>query len=497
MVVMGARILTVAVLFVALVSLAPSARASTTIDIRGDWAEQSHFGGTSSYVMHWNAENFSSGAVSGTGGQPGADQWSMTGTINGNHVVYTEVYYGLSYTSTEDVTVAADGNSYSGTFHDSNNVTGTITATRTSGPPSSGGPPPSNGGAKRPTGVAVICTYVVATSADTCTATVGDAGAPPAVAPTGSVTFSSNKGVFAAGSTCMLVASASAPAAPSCSVEYIPPTGGGFPNVLAAYPGDAVHAGSTGSTQFIVPTALSGLDAKGNGPGGYPNEISFTAHVPVDGTKVEACVLGSAGASIKNASAADVTDDLQRDIQDLMKAVRATVAATNNQQKLVRSAQQQAMLNQALSEASTDYEEAFHRLNVFRGSSEPSDQQMLQDLQDDMSKLLDQVKAANKAMHSSCVKALKSDVSVVAEASAAKRKKAKRPTRVGYIRARRAKAGPLKLKLRLKPRLLKRLAGKRKKVVYLRVNMTQPSGRLKTGWPVGLVKKVVLKRKRG
>src|SRR3954471_19788274 len=156
MVVMGARILTVAVLFVALAAFAPSARASTTIDIRGDWAEQSHFGGTSSYVMHWNAENFSSGAVSGTGGQPGADQWSMTGTINGNHVVYTEVYYGLSYTSTEDVTVAADGNSYSGTFHGSNNVTGTITATRTSGPPSSGGPPPSTGGAKRPTGVAVI-----------------------------------------------------------------------------------------------------------------------------------------------------------------------------------------------------------------------------------------------------------------------------------------------------------------------------------------------------
>ena len=496
MVVMGARILTVAVLLAALASLASSASASTTIDIRGDWAEQSHYGGTSSYVEHWKTEVFSSGAVSGTGGQPVADQWSMSGTISGNHLVFTQTYYGGGYTSTEDVTVAADGNSYSGTFHDSNNVMGTITAIRTSGPPSTGGPPPSTGGAKRATGTSVLCTYVVATSADTCTATVGDAGAPPAVAPTGSVTLSSNKGVFAAGSTCTLVASPSAPAAPSCSVQYIPPTGGGFPNVLAAYPGDAAHAGSMGSTQFIVPTALSGLKPMGNGPGGYPNEITFTANVPVDGTKVEACALGSASASATKASAADVTGDLQRDIQDLTNAVRATVAATNNQQKLIRSAQQQAMLNEALSEASSDYTEAFYRLNVFRGSSEPSDQQMVQELQDDMSKLLDQVRAANKAMHSSCVHALKSDVSVVAAASAAKRKKAKRPTRVGYIRARHAKAGPLKLKLRLKPKLLKRLTGKRKKVVYLRVNMTQPSGRLKTGWPVGLVKKVVLKRKR-
>lgn len=50
--------------------------------------------------------------------------------------------------------------------------------------------------------------------------------------------------------------------------------------------------------------------------------------------------------------------------------------------------------------------------------------------------------------------------------------------------------------MRLKPRLLRRLAGKRKKVVYLLVNMTQPSGRLKTSWPVGLVKRIVLKRKR-
>lgn len=222
-----------------------SAAAATNVDVRGDWAEQSHYGGTSSYVMHWTTEDFSSGAVSGTGGQPGNDQWSMTGTITGNHLVYTLTYYGGGYHSTEDVTVAADGNSYSGTFSDSNGTTGTITASRTSGPPG-----------LHPTSTAVQCHYSLATGDDTCTSTVGDGSttATPTT-PTGSVHYTSAYGgVFSAGDTCSLVASASSPSVATCSVVYIPPTNDTrAPLITASYGGDASHAASSGQTQFQLP----------------------------------------------------------------------------------------------------------------------------------------------------------------------------------------------------------------------------------------------------
>lgn len=95
----------------------------------------------------------------------------------------------------------------------------------------------------------------VAVSATTvCTATVADTGGGPALAPTGSVTFSSPTPAasFPGGSGCMLGPSPT-PGTSSCQVRFSP---GSLPpgqaRLTAAYEGDRAHAGS-------VATAIVGV----------------------------------------------------------------------------------------------------------------------------------------------------------------------------------------------------------------------------------------------
>ncbi len=116
---------------------AAAARASTTVDVRGDWDVVSHYGGSqSNYTETFTNEDFSTGAMSGHG-SGGSYTWPVSGTLNGSALTMAEGPYDQlpSYTSTVTATVAPDGNTIDGTFSDSNGTTGTITFTRTSGPP--------------------------------------------------------------------------------------------------------------------------------------------------------------------------------------------------------------------------------------------------------------------------------------------------------------------------------------------------------------------------
>ena len=120
---------------------------------------------------------------------------------------------------------------FQGTFSDSNGHSGTVDATRVSGPPADGG---CSASTVRPTGTSVSCNFIVATGSDTCTATVGDGAASPRLTPTGSVTFRTvNGGVFSVGRTCGLSATPLSPGVASCSVELIPPANGAFPQIGA------------------------------------------------------------------------------------------------------------------------------------------------------------------------------------------------------------------------------------------------------------------------
>ena len=219
----------------------------------------------------------------------------VEGTLNGHTLTLAKT--SGSYRFSETVTVSADGNSWSGPLSDSNGTSGTDTATRVSGgspgevpttePPKKAEPPTPQGA--HGTGMTVLCNYDELTSQDTCTAAVADTYVSP-TGPTGSVTFTSPQGgLFAFGRTCSLTSSASAPGTASCSVQYLPPTGGGFPNISASYPGDATHAPSSGATQFILPGGSpTSYDTSSPGRDGYPNEILVEVKTPVPGTEVRA-----------------------------------------------------------------------------------------------------------------------------------------------------------------------------------------------------------------
>ncbi len=222
----------------------------------------------------------------------------VEGTLNGHTLTLAKTTGG--YRFSETLTISADGNSWSGPLSDSNGTSGTDTATRVSGG-SVGEPTKKEEPAKKEepttpkgthtTGTAVSCNYDVLTSQDTCTATVADTSAAP-TGPSGSVTFSSPQGgLFAFGAKCSLTSSASAPSTGFCSVEYLPPTGGGFPSISASYAGDATHAPSGAGTRFILPggTPVS-YDTSSPDSGGYPNEVVVEVKTPVPGTEVKATV---------------------------------------------------------------------------------------------------------------------------------------------------------------------------------------------------------------
>jgi hypothetical protein len=103
-----------------------------------------------------------------------------------------------------------------------------------------------------PTTTQVVCSLVVATASDTCTATVADTDPTGSTVPTGAVGFASaSGGSFPSGNSCTLVATPASPNTSSCSVEYLPPTKpSSAPAITATYAGDAGHTSSQGKTTY-------------------------------------------------------------------------------------------------------------------------------------------------------------------------------------------------------------------------------------------------------
>jgi hypothetical protein len=153
---------------------------------------------------------------------------------------------------------------------------------------------------KRLTATRVSCTYSFATFRNTCTATVGDADAPPRSTPTGQVKFThtgppATRGIFIAGDTCQLNPTPLSPGVASCSVQQLPPNSGN-PKVGATYLGSSVHNPSSGETTFLIAGSINGLlpgspslgsstfPAAPNGPSfskrKYGTKVTFTLKAP-------------------------------------------------------------------------------------------------------------------------------------------------------------------------------------------------------------------------
>ena len=121
---------------------------------------------------------------------------------------------------------------------------------------------------QRASSTAVSCspsTVQIGTST-TCAATVSDASGSGAITPQGTVTFTTNGAGTFSSTTCTLDMTG------TCSVTYTPSAvGTGTHTITAAYGGDAVHTGSSGSTNVTVTSAAAG-EVEGGGkitvPGG-------------------------------------------------------------------------------------------------------------------------------------------------------------------------------------------------------------------------------------
>ena len=391
---------------------------------------------------------------------------------------------------------------------------------------SSSSPPPPPGD-KRATATAVSCTYSVATSADTCTALVGDASTNAMhIAPTGSVAFASPRGLFTLGSSCNLTSSPTTPSISSCSVNYLPPDMY-LPTITATYGGDAQHAASSGHTQYRGTNGASTYESVFSpDPGAFSNKVTVTVPVPADDSTAIACALSALSGASGSVSAVGLGGVLTTpELQALAAKLDAVVAETNF--ALSAGLQQKAdgFVGQILHGLTTDAGQraGIIRLPFFKDVGDDLGKIMgdgLAKLQPDMSVLtnlfvedvVDSIptdpQARAQDLSSSSVAKLLDDIAGIEKAEDARcsttghralgAAAARRPARrVSLARLTRThvKAGTLKLPLRLSKRRLAKLAGHRKSVrLAIVVNLTMPSALLPHGYPRSVVELVTLHR---
>jgi len=404
--------------------------------------------------------------------------------------------------------------------------------------------------AKRPTGTSVVCNYELATSQNTCVASVGDGGPSPTVVPTGTVTFTTTSGGFSSGATCTVVPTPSSPSVASCSLVYFTASSG-LPSITATYGGDSQHAGSSGKTQFLGIGIEGTLEAPTGSPGQYPNEVAAETEVPISGTTVEATVQGEEAnalplpitlpgvqASLDATSAADLrivealttevdVEGLQNSatLAELNKSVEkldARVVELTKSQSATEQAEAQKLLKDATetTEAITKLEQnrSERGIDAISGSSRtiaadqrierldaraikllestsPSDQLKGQALLDEATQQLEALLKAAKQKGETVKKVVGNASPAAATRPRLAHLKALRIRPLGHLRRRNVAAGKLKLRIKLNRAALNKLAGRRRSVtVYVRVDMVLPSKLYAGGVPRAFVERFMLKR---
>ncbi len=464
-----------------------------------------------------------------------------SGTLNGNVLTLEGNSGGYSYK--ESVTISADGKSWSGPLSDSNGTSGTDTAIRISGGSEEGtkkeevakkeeqakkeeAAKKEQAKGAHSTGMTVFCNYDELTSQDTCTAVVADTSASP-TAPSGSVTFASAAGgLFAFGNTCSLASSSSAPSTASCSVQYLPPTGGGFPSISAAYAGDATHAAAGGKTQLILPGGTLTTYDTSNPAGGYPNEVSVEVQTPVRGTEVRASVTkgqtGSAQPAGKPLRASedptivpsmrteveerdreqrypDIVPSMRKEVEEREIEYEQDVARIHKEVNEAKrhpgglSTSSQAEENALVTGDITVLEQIKQQENSPALKGDPASQATLTKMTkqaEELDKSIGEIMKLQREQTGRILGALGSSVGSTFAAVFAKARP--KLVTVGYAR-RVATSGTTKLKIPIKRSTLVRLLnGKRSITLNLRVSMVIPSSLVKTGIPLSSIRTVKL-----
>jgi hypothetical protein len=509
-----------------------SAQSGGQIDLRGTWNAGACVGGTLAqceanpqYPQKFaiETENLSTGAIAGTG--PG---YTLTGTVSGSTLTMHTTQPG--YTSDWTATINAAATKLQGTFNDSyGRMAQPAFANRASGPPTetttTTTTSTSSSAGLRPTATSVICNYEVASSTDTCGATVGDAGPAPSVAPTGTVKFTgSAPGSFASGATCALSASPFAPSAPSCTIQFYTSDGTVLPSITATYSGDSQHASSSGATHYFGgdPSGETTTEAPTPPPGEYGDEVEVSTNVPVADSTVQACaapgsasgsaaglfdslgsMLGGLGPKIGKIADPTVAAQLKAGLGDLNKldGVEGMLQGLNASQLNTKltgpfSVEANNAVGQVLSALHLAEGDAQH------DSAGAADQQKAQQALQQMQQITEKLSELLRLQEAATCGAINNIRSVVPRAAiAARHKTAARGKRGGkllhlaYSLQRHVHAGPLTIKLHLNRAQLKRLAGKRHSLTLIvRVNMLLPSKAPHGGVPMSVVKTITLKQ---
>lgn len=510
-------------------ALASAAFAAPSSDVSGTWEV---FSGGCGCNFDETYKMDSSGNVTGTGPEPG---WTVTGNVSGATFTYTDHYAG-TYESHVTVTLSGDGNAYEGSFKDINNATGEIKGKRLSG-----------GGTKEPekekpagahaTGMTVSCDLDELTLQDTCTAVLADTAGQNPTGPIGTVTFAAASGFFPFGKACALHSSPSAPSTSSCSVEYAPGSGAGFPNVSASYAGDSTHGAASGSTQFIVP----GGEAAGyeeSGPGtGYPNELTVEVQTPAPKTEVQAGVdqgetksPAPPGKHLRAIEDPDIIPEMREEAAerereqrypDVIPEMRKEVEQREIQYEkdihelrteINEMERKRAGLN---AEATEELTRVLQDDNVLAkqmaeqiaspglkkdAASQPALEKLTKqstELQKEIGEVLkiqhQQVEGVIRATSSASSLSVASLARTGKKRHGAKIKPAGRLVAVGHARLVASATGKVKLRLHVNRALVKRLAHGHKSVkLNLRILMVVPSHYLKTGLPLGTLRTITL-----
>jgi hypothetical protein len=272
-------------LLLALIALLPAGAAAAELNVSGTWQAVYHCSVGSCSGQNISATvtlNQAAGSTAVTGQLTGTSQngEELNGAITGSLVGHTLTLEGKGtkkvYTAKGTETISEDGLSWTGTYEDSANTSGTFTAVREA--------PPAETAGARPSAIEVLCTLEVASGDFTCTAQVGDAGTTgTSTVPTGPVKFLAigNRGTFTPTETCTLAQTTGSADVASCSVTYVPPSGG-IP-VNTAVPVSATYAGNS---TFASSTAQAGA-----GPNISPS-VSVAASATESATTTVGCPAG-------------------------------------------------------------------------------------------------------------------------------------------------------------------------------------------------------------
>jgi hypothetical protein len=358
--------------------------------------------------------------------------------------------------------------------------------------------------AKRPTATAVTCNYEFATSTDTCTAQVADAGAAPEVVPTGTVTFTNTgAGGFPYGTTCTITASASAPGVPFCSVIFLG-GGSGLPMITASYGGDSHHSPSTGSTSFAQfgPPEETGEEFAFGGPDQFPETVTVETEAPVNGTTVDTSADQQTG---QETDPPDPNSPIGMALDSIPKIDTATLDPTGAQRLtalagLVKQIPYSEYPGTAAQEVEVKGEALLAYARQLGASGDAAQVAQAESLYDQLVKVeeaYERVAKATAAGQTAAPAASSSSYQPFAQAARARShaKPREHITLLGSVLERDVHAGKLKIKLHLKRAEMRRLARTHKRLtVYLWIQMRVPSKVIPGGLPVVIVKKLTLRR---